>query len=51
MVLLVVVDIAVSGYLVNCAIGRAGDGDDRNAEKVGIEIEGTEALIEVERVA
>ena len=32
--LLVAVDIAVSGYLVNYAIGRAGDGGDRNAEEV-----------------
>lgn len=51
MVLLVVVDIAVSGCLANCAIGRAGDGDDRNVEKIGIEIEETEALIEGEHAA
>ena len=47
--LLVAVDIAVSGYLVNYAIGRAGNGGDRNVEEVVIEAEGTEARIEAER--
>lgn len=49
--LLVAIDIAVSGYLVNYAIGRAGDGGDRNVEEVVIETEGTEARIEAERAA
>lgn len=49
--LLVVVDIAVSSYLVNYAIGRAGDGGDRNVEEVVIEAEGTVARIEAERAA
>lgn len=49
--LLVAVDVAVSGYLVNYAIGRAGDGGDRNVEEVVIEAEGTEARIEAERTA
>lgn len=39
-VLLVVVDIAVSGYLVDYAIGCSGDGGDRNAEEIIIETEG-----------
>lgn len=47
--LLVAADIAISSYLVNYAIGRAGDGGDRNVEKVIIETEGTEARIEAER--
>lgn len=48
MELLVVVDIAVSGYLVNYAIGRAGDGGDRSVKGIVAEAEGTEARIEVE---
>lgn len=51
-VLLVAVDIAVSGYLVNYAIGRAGDGGDRSVEEVAfVEPEGTEARIEANRSA
>lgn len=49
--LLVAADIAISSYLVNYAIGRAGDGGDRNVEEVVIETEGTEARIEAERAA
>lgn len=45
------VDIAVSGYLVNYAIGRAGDGSNRNVEEAAIEVEGTESRIETERAA
>lgn len=50
-VMVVAADIAVSGYLVNYAIGRTGDGGDRNVEEVVIETEGTEARIEAERTA
>ena len=50
--LLIVVDVAASSYLVNYAIGRAGDGGDRNVEEVVfVEGEGTEARIEAERAA
>lgn len=50
--LLVAVDIAVSGYLVNYAIGRAGDGGgDCNVEEVVIEAEGAKARIKAERAA
>lgn len=51
-VLLIAVDIAASSYLVNYAIGRAGDGGDRNVEEVVFdELEGTEARIEANRAA
>lgn len=49
--LLAAVNIAVSGYLMNYAIGRAGDGGERNVEEVVIEAEGTEARIEAGRAA
>ena len=50
-VLLVAAVAFASSYLVNYAIGRAGDGGDRNVEEVVIEAEGTEARIEAERAA
>lgn len=50
-VLLAAVGVAVGGCLANCAIGRAGDGGDRNVEEVVIEAEGTEARIEPEYAA
>ncbi len=50
-VLLVAAVAFASSYLVNYAIGRAGDGGDRNVEEVVIETEGTEARIEAERTA
>ena len=49
--LMIAVDVAASGYLMNYAIGRAGDGGDRNVEEIVIEAEGTEARIEAERTA
>lgn len=49
--LLAIAVIGVSNYLVDYAIGRAGDGGDRNVEEVVIEAEGTEARIEANRVA
>lgn len=49
--LLVAVDIAVSGYLANCTIRRAGDGGCRNVEEVVTEAKGAEARIEAERAA
>lgn len=50
-VLLIAAVAFASSYLVNYAIGRTGDGGDRNVEEVVIEVEGTEARIEAERAA
>ena len=51
-VLLAAALVGASSYLVDYAIGRAGDGGDRNVEEVVfIEGEGAEARIEAERAA